>query len=122
MLDNMPRLRLSDDHLKFILRILKELDVPDVPSFKSFRKLQSTLDDDISITTIQNVSPAGNVSYSNSLVSLIAMVSELKYIIFDYDDKLPQLRITRTQKLAPSSIFILKKVTKSRSHGKRENS
>lgn len=74
MLDNMPRLRLSDDHLKFILWILKDLDVPDVPSFKAFRRLQSTLDNDINITTIQNVAPSGNVSYSNSLISLIAMV------------------------------------------------
>ncbi len=74
MLDSMPRLRLSDDHLKFIIRILKELDVQDVPSFKSFRRMQKNLDDNVNIKTIQNISPAGKVSYSNSIVSLVALV------------------------------------------------
>jgi hypothetical protein len=33
VLDNMLHLRLSDDHMKSVLWMLKELDVPDAPSF-----------------------------------------------------------------------------------------
>ncbi|OBZ68521.1 hypothetical protein A0H81_11586 [Grifola frondosa] len=43
MLDNMPRLRLSSDHMKFILWILKEVGVHGVPSFNSFRKRQDQI-------------------------------------------------------------------------------
>ncbi|KAF7777799.1 hypothetical protein Agabi119p4_3871 [Agaricus bisporus var. burnettii] len=43
LLDNLPRLRLSDDHMKAVLWVMKECGTPDVPSFYALRKLQGNL-------------------------------------------------------------------------------
>ncbi|KAF8147592.1 hypothetical protein K438DRAFT_1910535 [Mycena galopus ATCC 62051] len=43
MLDNLPRLRLSDDHLKAIIWVMKECGTPNVPSFYALRKMQAKL-------------------------------------------------------------------------------
>ncbi len=61
LLDNMPRLRLSDDHMKFIMWILRELGVPQVPSLKALRKVQDSLDKNINVSTGQQISMAGIV-------------------------------------------------------------
>lgn len=74
LLDNMPRLRLSDDHMKFIMWIMVELGVPNVPSLKALRKMQDTLDKNINVPTNQHLSMAGNVFYMNSCIDLCALV------------------------------------------------
>ncbi|KAJ7796773.1 hypothetical protein B0H14DRAFT_3093282 [Mycena olivaceomarginata] len=43
LLDNLPRLRLSDDHLKAIIWVMKECGTPNVPSFYALRKMQAKL-------------------------------------------------------------------------------
>lgn len=60
LLDNLPRLRLSDDQLKMILWIMRECNTPDVPSFTALRKKQATLAKDVNIKTEHHVSMQGN--------------------------------------------------------------
>ncbi|KAF8994431.1 hypothetical protein BDZ89DRAFT_1150102 [Hymenopellis radicata] len=43
MMDNQPRQRLSDDHLKTVLWVMRESGTPNVPSFSAIRKLQDKL-------------------------------------------------------------------------------
>jgi len=71
----MPRLRLSTDQLQFILWMLKDLGIKDVPSLKSLRSVQETLRKDIGIVTSPKVAPSGNIFYMNNVPSLIALVS-----------------------------------------------
>ncbi|KAH9922150.1 hypothetical protein B0H21DRAFT_701557 [Amylocystis lapponica] len=73
MLDNMPRLRLSTDHIKFVLWILRELRVDGVPSFKAFRKMQAKSSTLTNIQTHLHWSPIGNVFYQNSVPNLLAL-------------------------------------------------
>ena len=49
ILDNMPHLRLSDDHMRSVLWMLRELDVPDTPSFYALRETQKKLADEMDI-------------------------------------------------------------------------
>ena len=52
LLDNMPRLRLSDDHMKAIIWVMRECGTPDVPSFYALRKKQVSL-----ISQVPNLRP-----------------------------------------------------------------
>ncbi|KAI9061285.1 hypothetical protein FKP32DRAFT_1654775 [Trametes sanguinea] len=72
MLDNLPRLRISDALLKVFLWILREAGVKDVPSFNAFRTMQQQLRAGAGISTIQCQSPQGNVFYLNDPRELIA--------------------------------------------------
>ncbi|TFY51089.1 hypothetical protein EVJ58_g10745, partial [Rhodofomes roseus] len=73
MLDNMPRLRLSTDHLKLFIWALNELSVPDVPSFKKFRKMQDRLTKLTKIRTSLQRSATGEPFYQNSVPDLLAL-------------------------------------------------
>jgi hypothetical protein len=74
MLDNLPRLRLSTDHMSFIIWMLKQLKVSNVPSLKALRKTQDRLTNCIGISTRLKETPRGNIFYQNSLAELIALV------------------------------------------------
>ncbi|KAH9920728.1 hypothetical protein B0H21DRAFT_712877, partial [Amylocystis lapponica] len=69
----MPRLRLSTDHLKFIIWIFRELGVASVPSFKVFCKKQDTLNKTLHICTEFKHAPIGHVFYQNNVPDLIAL-------------------------------------------------
>ncbi|TFY61280.1 hypothetical protein EVJ58_g4612 [Rhodofomes roseus] len=73
MLDNMPRLRLSTDHLKLFIWALNELSVPDVPSFKKFREMQDRLTKLTKIRTSLQRSATGEPFYQNSVPDLLAL-------------------------------------------------
>ncbi|OCH85670.1 hypothetical protein OBBRIDRAFT_739505 [Obba rivulosa] len=73
MLANLPRLRLSSDHLQFILWMLKELGVSDVPSYKRFRHKQDELNKMMHICTQLKCSPKGGVFYQNNMADLLAI-------------------------------------------------
>lgn len=82
MLDNMPRLRLSTDHLKFIIWMLKELGVAGVPSFKALRKMQDSLNKSLNIRTQFSRAPTGNVFYQNNVPDLVALVRLILFIMY----------------------------------------
>ncbi|KAJ3559426.1 hypothetical protein NM688_g352 [Phlebia brevispora] len=65
LLDSLPRLRLSDDHLKTILWVMKECGTPDVPSFTALRKVQKQLTDELDLQPIRHTSALGNEFYAN---------------------------------------------------------
>lgn len=76
LLDSMPRLRLSGTIMKSILWALRELDVPNVPSFKQLRGTQKALAQKIPISPSRHEAATGNIFYQNSLEALLALVSE----------------------------------------------
>ncbi|EMD40045.1 hypothetical protein CERSUDRAFT_45768 [Gelatoporia subvermispora B] len=69
----MPRLRLSTDHVKFIIWILKQLGVTNVPNFKTFRHKQAQLNRAMPIQTQLKRSPRGPVFYQNNIRDLLAL-------------------------------------------------
>lgn len=75
LLDSMPQLRISGAIMKSILWALRELSVPNVPSFKKLRQTQKALAQKIRLSPSQHKSAAGNVFYQNSLGALLALVS-----------------------------------------------
>lgn len=74
-LDSQPRLRLSDDHLKSILWVMKECGTPNVPSFSALRKLQARLKSVIGPASQHHVSTLGNEFYMNSAAQIFRLVS-----------------------------------------------
>jgi hypothetical protein len=74
LLDNLPRLRLSDDHLKSIIWVMRECKTPDVPSFSALRKKQEFLTREIGIKSEQHTSSLGNHFYMNHPSKLLALV------------------------------------------------
>ena len=81
LLDSMPWLRLSGAVMKSILWALRELDVPDVPSFKKLRKTQKALAQKICIRPTRHESSMGNLFYQNSLAALLALVSSMLNVL-----------------------------------------
>ncbi|KAH9912209.1 uncharacterized protein B0H18DRAFT_942872 [Fomitopsis serialis] len=64
LLDNLPRLRLSDDHLKVVIWALKECGATDVPSFHSLRTKQAQLTKEVNIKTTHHTSAQENHFYA----------------------------------------------------------
>lgn len=60
LLDNLPLLRLSDDHLKAFIWVLKECGAQNVPSFFALQKKQKELSENVNIKTMSHTSPLGN--------------------------------------------------------------
>ncbi len=77
LLDNLPRLRLSDDHLKAIIWVMRECGTPNVPSFYALRKKQSQLTQDVNIKPQRRMSSLGNVFFMNHPKDLIALVCRI---------------------------------------------
>ncbi|KAK7040964.1 hypothetical protein R3P38DRAFT_3452826 [Favolaschia claudopus] len=73
LLDNLPRLRLSDDQLKTIIWVMRECKTPDVPSFNALRKKQAELTKDVNIGTRHHVSALGNEFFMNHQAELLAL-------------------------------------------------
>ncbi|KAF5374429.1 hypothetical protein D9615_009052 [Tricholomella constricta] len=73
LLDNLPRLRLSDDHLRTILWVMRECRTPDVPSFSALRKMQSKLTKQVKIESRHHTSSLGNHFYMNHPAKLLAL-------------------------------------------------
>jgi hypothetical protein len=78
LLDNLPRLRLSDDHLKAIIWVMRECKTPDVPAFSALRKKQASMTSDVGIKSEHHTSSLGNHFYMNHPAKLLALVS-VKY-------------------------------------------
>lgn len=74
---NMPRLRISEAHLKMMLWIMKEIGGRDVPSIKAVKTAQQRLQSRCEIKTHQYMSDLGNVFHMNDLGDLLGQVSLL---------------------------------------------
>ncbi|KAJ7607052.1 hypothetical protein FB45DRAFT_1040587 [Roridomyces roridus] len=73
LLDNLPRLRLSDDHLKAIIWVMRECQTPNVPSFSVLRRKQASLTRELGITSELHTSSLGNHFYMNHPAKLLAL-------------------------------------------------
>jgi hypothetical protein len=74
MLDNLPRLRMSNKHMEAVLFVLKESGARDVPSLGTLRRLQSKLSEKTSAKPTRHVSTDGNVYYINDIAAQVADV------------------------------------------------
>lgn len=74
LLDNLPRLRLSDDHLKAIMWVMGECGTLNVPSFSALRKLQARMTCETGLKPEEHMSALGNrfcMNHPNKLFSLV---------------------------------------------------
>lgn len=76
LLDSLPRLRLSDDHLKLIIWVMRECGTPNVPSFKVLRKRQDRLTKEMGLESTRHVSALGNEFYANGPIQTFRLVSK----------------------------------------------
>lgn len=81
LLDNLPRLWLSDDHMKVIIWAMHECSTPRVPSFSALRQLQSWLGKEADIQPKHHTSCLGNYFFMNHPLDLLSMVSILNMIL-----------------------------------------
>ncbi|THU82965.1 hypothetical protein K435DRAFT_823079 [Dendrothele bispora CBS 962.96] len=65
IMDNLPRLHLSSNHFKFLLWLLKQVGVQQVPSYDAFRKVQQDLTKICGSEPIECTSSMGNHFYVN---------------------------------------------------------
>jgi len=60
LLDKLPWIWLSDDHLKTIMWIMQECGTPNVPSFSALCKKQAKLTHKVNVATEPHTSAMGN--------------------------------------------------------------
>lgn len=75
VVDNLPRLRMSSSQFRVILWLLRQCGVANVPSYDSFRKLQSQLRENCGSKPVMHTSSLGNVFYMNDIRESVARVS-----------------------------------------------
>lgn len=75
LLDSLPRLRLSDDHLKTLLWAMKICKTPNVPSFTVLRQIQGKLTRELQVGPSRHVSALGNEFYANNPIDTLRLVS-----------------------------------------------
>lgn len=74
LLDNLPRLRLSDAHMEMVLWVMRQCGSQTVPSLKQLRGCQERLQKECGTPTLRHISTIGNIFYSNDIRATIAMV------------------------------------------------
>jgi hypothetical protein len=79
-LDNTPRNRLSDDHMKAVIWTMKQCGTPNVPSFKALRKMQAKLACEVGIQSQHHTSALGNQFYMNHPAKILGLVSMVSLI------------------------------------------
>ncbi|KAF8524727.1 hypothetical protein JB92DRAFT_2703097 [Gautieria morchelliformis] len=72
LLDNLPRLRLSQRHMEMFLWVMKECGAIDVPSQYALRQVQARLQEACGVTTNRFISSAKHVLYVNSIPEIVA--------------------------------------------------
>ncbi len=75
ILDNLPRLCLSTNHMQMIIWLLWEVGAADVPSYKALWKLQASLCEECGSSPKAQTSGLGNHFYMNDVRESIARVS-----------------------------------------------
>lgn len=75
LLDNIPRLRLSNEHLKLIMWVMEEAGCHDIPKYYKLRQIQQQLKAVCSIKSHQYQSSRGNFFEMIDVPQLIGRVS-----------------------------------------------
>lgn len=81
LIDNLPRLRLSGSQFKIVLWLLKQCRVRDVPTYTTFRKLQTRLRKSCGSEPKPHTSSLGNLFYVNDVRDSVARVCHLFYAL-----------------------------------------
>ncbi|KAF7310233.1 hypothetical protein MIND_00397000 [Mycena indigotica] len=71
ILDNLPRLRVSNSLMRVFLWLLRQSGAPNVPSFDGFRQMQKRIRAEAGIPSVPCLSPLGNVFFMNSPRAII---------------------------------------------------
>ncbi|KAK7472846.1 hypothetical protein VKT23_000953 [Stygiomarasmius scandens] len=71
ILDNLPRLQLSTNHLKMIIWVMCNCNPNEVPTYKSFRQEQTNLQQASGVPSIMYKSQCGDIFYLNDVVDLM---------------------------------------------------
>jgi len=101
IVDNLPRLRLSSSQFKIILWLLKQCHIPDVPSYDSFHKLQSSLRTACGSEPTPQTSSLGNKFSINDVRKSVAKVFNYFLTFCDYEELLVvDSRTSQIQKLS----------------------
>lgn len=79
MLDNHPRMRLSDAQLDVVLFVMRECGCLNVPSLYALRRMQKELRLRVAVPTDRHQSMKGNVFSVNNLAAQIAKVLSLPH-------------------------------------------
>lgn len=79
LLDNLPRLRMSDAQFKAVLFIMRECGASDVPSLDTLRRAQKKLRKNTAVSTERFKSGQGNVFYVNNIQQQLAQVRHQVY-------------------------------------------
>ena len=74
ILNNLPRMRISNGLMNIFLWILREGGAHDVPTLYHLRQVQASLRKSTGVPTTQHQSPKGNVYSMNDPRTLVAMV------------------------------------------------
>ena len=74
ILDNLPRMRISNGLMNIFLWILREGGAHDVLTLYHLRQVQASLRKSTGVPTTQHQSPKGNVYSMNDPRTLVAMV------------------------------------------------
>ncbi|KAJ7053538.1 hypothetical protein C8F01DRAFT_1375116 [Mycena amicta] len=72
MLDNLPRMRVSESLMRVFLWVLREAGAENVPSLEGLRKVQKELRAESGIPSIPCISPLGNVFFMNDPRAIVA--------------------------------------------------
>ncbi|KIJ35562.1 hypothetical protein M422DRAFT_81105, partial [Sphaerobolus stellatus SS14] len=80
MLDNLPRLWLSDPQMRAIMWVMKEIGGRDVPSLDTLCRVQEKLRKTTAISSTKYKSAQGNIFYVNDIKQQIAEVSIFKLL------------------------------------------
>ncbi|KAI0317830.1 hypothetical protein OF83DRAFT_1171639 [Amylostereum chailletii] len=72
ILDNLPRLRMSDTQLNAVLFVMRQCGARDVPALATLRRMQDRLRDEIATPTSRHVSSDGNVFHTNPIPGQVA--------------------------------------------------
>ncbi|KAK0430360.1 hypothetical protein EV421DRAFT_1893571 [Armillaria borealis] len=79
ILDNLPHLRLSTNHMQMIIWLLREVGAADVPSYNALRKLQASLHEECGSSPKAQTSGLGNHFYVNDDFSNPEVAKHLQF-------------------------------------------
>lgn len=78
ILDNLPRLRMSNSQLRMTLWVMKESGAKNVPSYEAFRKMQTSLRELCGSVPKSYTSSIGNLFYVNDVRESVARVNPFR--------------------------------------------
>lgn len=95
ILDNLPRLRISNTLMNAFLWVLREGGARDVPTLYHLRQVQASLRQSTGVSTTQHKSSKGNVYSMNDPRALVAMVRNIT-VFAAFKFRLQRLILSRT--------------------------